>query len=118
MNIKNLQVPLNSSSFNLSTGACRVLNISFRETTGINGATFYLLDGSAPGSDVVSLISLAPGESIRDYFGEHGLRFESGIYFQLIGGSVRGNVQSVLEEEFLTYMDEMKAIVNIASAGQ
>ena len=117
MNIKNLQVPNGTNSVALISGACRVLTSSFIETSNVNPAVIYLRDSSAASNDYVLCISLAPGESTRDYFGKHGLRFESGIYVQYQTGQVRGVLQTVMEEEFQTYMEELKAVVNIASAG-
>ena len=108
MNTRNLQVPNNTPSFSMSSGACRVLSTHLIETSGTTSAIIYLRDSLTSSNDVITVISLAPGESARDYFGKHGLECESGVFLHVLNGSVRGNIQVVMEDEYQAWYERVQ----------
>lgn len=107
MKIQNLQIAAGAASQPVASGACRLIFESFKETTGVATASFEITDGNAAGADVLLEITLQPNESTRDYWGRHGIKAESGIYFNLISGSVKGNLGVVTEHEYQNHGDQV-----------
>jgi hypothetical protein len=65
---------------------------SFRETSGTAPAVLRILGGIDAFGALIATVALSPGESVRDYFGESGLRTNIGLYLQLVSGVVEGSV--------------------------
>ncbi len=69
-----------------------LLGFSLRETTGAAAALVYVRDGADAGGKLLSIVSLAAGESIRDWFGPGGLSVGAGVYLDVTAGQVEGAV--------------------------
>lgn len=82
------------------------------ETTGIATASFILYDGSGAAGYEILPITLAANESTSDRIGWHYQRFETGLYYDLISGSVGGSV-SVLFDHRCEEMMRPQLVVNI-----
>lgn len=72
----------------VSTSAGRLVGFSLRETTATAPALVRLLDGID--GDPLALIRLAPGESVRDWYGPTGVSFINGLFAQVVAGAVEG----------------------------
>lgn len=70
-----------------------LLGFSAKETTGSAPAAFRLRGGGVAGT-VLSTVTLAGGESVRDWFGPSGIAAAGGVYFELVSGAVSGGVQT------------------------
>jgi len=116
MHTQNLQVTATTQSGMLVTGACRVLFHAFKESTGSAPAAYNLTDGNATGAKVILPITLGANESTRDWLGNKGLEVQDGVYFQLVSGSVIGNIQVVMEDEYQADQQRLLAALQ-ASAG-
>jgi hypothetical protein len=82
------------------------------ETTGSDAASFILWDGSSAAGYQILPITLAANESTSDRIGWHYQRFETGLYFELVTGSVAGSV-SVLFEHRCEDLMRPQLVVNI-----
>jgi hypothetical protein len=69
----------------LFTGTGRLMSFSARETTGSATASFYLRDGNA--GTIIAIVTLAPGESIRDTFAPNGVTLTQGLRLDRLTGS-------------------------------
>lgn len=67
-----------------------VAGYALRETTGTDTATVILRDGPDAAGDELVPITLAAGESVRDWFGERGPSFVDGVFVDVTSGSVAG----------------------------
>lgn len=83
---------------------CRLYGFSLTETTGQTSAAVQLRDGGDANGALVSDISLVPAESTRDWYGQPGIRIESGLFLSVLSGAVRGSIWALLltEEEIFT----------------
>jgi len=61
------------------------------ETSGAARAEMVLRDGFSDTGQIVAVLSLAPGESQRDWFGD-GIAVSTGLYVDLVAGDVAGAV--------------------------
>lgn len=66
--------------------------LSFRETSTTTPALVSLHDGIDVNAPVIMEISLAPGESTREWFAGNGLNYRYGMFVSIDSGSVRGNL--------------------------
>lgn len=62
------------------------------ETTGAAAAEVVIHDGFDASGPVLADITLAAGQSTRDYFGYSGLWCDAGVFVACVAGSVRGTV--------------------------
>jgi len=115
---QNLQIAAGSGSITLASAAGRILNASFRETTGAAGAIFQILDGHQPGADIVLTYSLTANESVRDIFGSHGLPVQDGIRFNLISGTVEGSVNAAFETDYQDHCEKVIVLQMPTNMGQ
>lgn len=76
-------------------GAALIFGWSFRETTNAAIATVELYDGTSTGGALITSITLAINESTRDLMGGNGLEILTGIYLNVVAGSVKGAVWAV-----------------------
>jgi len=76
-----------------ASGVSNVLaGYALRETTGAAGATVILRNGTdATGEEIVP-VTLAAGESTRDWFGARGPSFDQGVYVDVVTGAIAGAV--------------------------
>lgn len=90
-----LPVPATTVSQNLIARGTLVIGYSFVETTGAAPASIDLIDGNDANGAVVAVITLDPGQSIRDTFSGDGVYFQSGPFLKVNSGSVRGAIWQV-----------------------
>lgn len=82
---------LQGQSFQVATSPGRLAGYAVRETTGTTGAVIQLLDGRESG-ELFLPISLAAGESTRDWYMPVGVGFVDGLYLRVVSGAVEGAV--------------------------
>lgn len=83
-------VPVTGSGQQASAVDNVVAGYALRETTGAATALVVLRDGRDTFGDELIGISLAQGESVRDWFGARGPTFDEGVYVDVVSGSVAG----------------------------
>jgi hypothetical protein len=99
--VKPLLINMPAASGQLiNTGGCLTLHASL-ETTGSAAATYRLWDGTSNASTgkLVLPVSLTAGQSTRDFFGLHIVKFTTGLYYELVSGSVQGNVAVMVDHD-------------------
>lgn len=106
--LSNFQVVSGASSRPINGSPSRIFWHSFRETTGTTRAIYEITDGLD--GPVLMTVSLAAGESTRDYFGKCGLSVLQSIYFKLVSGSVVGNIGAMLEEDYQASNDQVEVM--------
>jgi hypothetical protein len=74
----------------LSQVAGALVGFSVYETGGISPARLIFRDGVDTNGTLVCVVTLGPGESVRDYFGSEGLGFSSGLFVDVQLGAVDG----------------------------
>lgn len=92
MDIRTIPISAGQLSGQLISGAGRLLVHTIEETTGAAGAKYTLFDGTGVSGTPLVPVTLAANESSRDYFGRHGIPFLTGVYIQVISGSVLGAI--------------------------
>ena len=65
----------------------RLMGFSARETAGA-AAVFSIHNGTANGDPLLVTVSLAAGESAREWYGESGIASAAGIWLQRVSGTV------------------------------
>jgi hypothetical protein len=83
---------LPGASGNVTNAPGRLLGFALRETAGA-AAVVRLRDVDGAGA-ILTTISLAPGESVRDWFGPGGLAVATRIYYEKVSGTIEGAVYS------------------------
>ncbi len=86
-----LRLPANTGSFVILGGEVRLVGWSLRETTSIASARIDFYSGSNNTGILIATISLAPGESIRDWLPPYGIGAD-GMAAVVTTGSVDGSV--------------------------
>lgn len=76
----------------VSSSAGTLAGFSLRETTGAAPAVVELRDGNDDAGGLVSVITLAAGESVRDWFGVDGPSFGYGLVVVRVAGIVDGAI--------------------------
>lgn len=89
----SVQGPAQSGSLDNASG--RLVFYAFRETSGVSVATIRLWDGSNNQGNLLLPISLNPNESIREIPGFHTLPYETGLFLEVLSGTVEGQVTTV-----------------------
>jgi hypothetical protein len=84
--------PIDGSRNPLQNTGGRLVGYALVEATGAAAAEVDFLDGRDSGGTLFLPVSLAPGESARDWFGPAGIQFTSGLYAMAVTGAVRGTV--------------------------
>lgn len=97
MKIVKINLPEASGLLDAEPGC--VVFWSFRDTTATSGSVFNLWDGSGNNSRYLSPFSLQAGQSTRDYIKKHDLPFVNGLFFELVSGTVVGQVTICLDHE-------------------
>ena len=92
-----LNIPSKSEQI-LNTGGCLTVH-STRETTGTTSAVYRLWDGTSAAGTLLLTVSLIAAESTRDDFREHHLTFRTGLYYELVSGSLEGQVSVLVEHQ-------------------
>jgi hypothetical protein len=76
------------------TAPAHISGWSVRETTGVTPAVITFRDGLDVGNKAVITISLAPGESARDFL-TLPIETTRAIFLEIVSGSVDGNLYTV-----------------------
>lgn len=79
-----------SSQPTSSPGA--LVGFSLVESTGGASAQLVLRDGTDSTGAVLAIVTLGPGESVRDWFGPSGVGFGRGVFVDPVAGQVDGAV--------------------------
>lgn len=90
MNPLPIRIASPGASGLLVAGSGRLVGWSWRETTGLAGATFRLLDGGSTGLGMLETVALAPGESTRDWQPLHAMPYYGGVSLDLLSGAIEG----------------------------
>ena len=90
MDIRTVPIVSGQTSGQLVNGAGRLFVHTITETTGAATAKYTLYDGTGVSGTLLVPVTLAANESSRDYFGKHGIPFLTGVYIEVVSGSVQG----------------------------
>ena len=112
MRALTLNLPTASGQL-LNTSGCLTVHAT-RETTGTTTAVYRLWDGSGTDGTLILPVALSAAESTRDDFTEHHLTFRTGLYYELVSGTLEGSVSVLVEHECERYW---KAVVAQLLAG-
>jgi len=97
---RTLAVPTTTTDQFVARGLWLITGWSFRETTALAGAVFELVDGSNADGEMFATISLVANESTRDLIPGNGLAVETGVFVNMISGSIRGAIWAVPADLF------------------
>ena len=86
------QIP--GASGAILTAPAHLSGWSVRETTGVSSALIRFRDGTDAGNPILLDISLAPGESARDFL-TLPIQATRAVYLELVSGTVTGNLFTV-----------------------
>ena len=89
-----IPVPGPAKSGALDNASGRVVYWSFAETAGA-AAKFRLWDSSSAAGVMLATFSFAAGWSVREFPGFHSLPYKTGLYLEVVTGTIEG-VVSVL----------------------
>lgn len=92
-----LDVVSGAGSAKLVTGRALLTGLALRETTGTAGAVARLHDGESASRRSIIPVSLAANESVREVVGLSGALYVTGVFIEVVSGSVEGSVFAVLE---------------------
>lgn len=87
-----LPVPATSTSRLLYSRGAVVMGWAFVESTGAGTARVNLYSGVDTTGTLAVPISLLADQSTRDYLSPAGVYFPSGVYLEVVSGSVVGSV--------------------------
>lgn len=90
--MRNTVLNMPKASQVLFNGSGCVTFHSSRETSGAAVATYRLWDGGSAAGTLLLPVELAASESTRDGFFQHVLPFKTGLYFELVAGTIEGAV--------------------------
>ena len=100
-------VPLISQQVDYSSGMIRWW--AFRETTNVFPAVFDFYDGTSAGGQLLLPISLAPGESTRDFAFGHVIPYKVGLFLNVISGGFEPVMQ--VDELFHWEHDALPVVI-------
>lgn len=86
-------VSISGSSQTLATFPVRYTGFSLRETTGATGAVVRLWDNTSAAGTILEEIALAAGESAREFYSPVGIEGATGLFVQIVSGTVVGSVR-------------------------
>lgn len=73
-------------------GFVRIMGWALNEKTGTAGATLTIYDSPDTSDPSPIVIGLAPGQTVRDWFGPQGVRLDSGLNVVVTSGAVGGKL--------------------------
>jgi len=89
--MRSVSITLSAASKVLiNTAGCVVVHAT-RETAG-STAVYRLWDSDSAAGALLLPVSLVANESTRDDFQPHHLPFNTGLYFELVSGTLEGSV--------------------------
>lgn len=75
------------------TGSVTLMGFAFRESGVVAAAaSFIIRDGTTAAGEMVIPVNLLADESVREWFGDEGISFDSGIFLDMELGSVEGSL--------------------------
>lgn len=86
------QVTTGTASVQVVTGAATVFGWSFREDTDSGAAQVEIRDGTTDSDPIIGVVNLATSESVRDWFGPQGIKFDTGIRVVKPAGTSLGTI--------------------------
>lgn len=102
--VDTLPIPVSTVGYQVFARGGRLFGWSFVETTGAAIAQVRLIDGSGPtGAEIVN-ITLSSGQSTRDWLAKPGIRIRSGVYVDVVAGSIRGSIWPLLLDDEEIYL--------------
>lgn len=94
---KNIQIPTGLSGTTSGApsgiavfGSGRLIAFDLYETTGAAGALVIFYDGDTNSGQIMSPVTLAANESVRESFNHPFKPFEQNLYVNIVNGSVKG----------------------------
>lgn len=90
LDVRSLVLP--SSSGQLINFAGAITYWSVRDTTSSSGSVLKLYDGTGTDGILVLDVSTTHGQSTSEYIHRGHLRFRSGLYYELVSGTIEGAV--------------------------
>lgn len=85
----NVQVANTATSASLTTGRNTMKGLSIKEAAGTPAAArANVRDGN--GGPILASINLVASESVNLWYGDNGIRVNTGIYLQVLAGTVEG----------------------------
>ena len=76
-----------------------IAGFNLHETSNENPAFVRIHDGGDVNAPTMLFISLAPGESTRDWYFPGGLKFRYGVYVEIVTGTIEGVMYSMETED-------------------
>lgn len=102
--VETIPLALPAVSGQITQRPCRLYGFGFTEITGAVNAAVQLLDGGNSGGALITDVALVPAESTRDWYGRPGILVQSGLFLNVLSGSIRGSVWALLlTEEEIAY---------------
>jgi|ERR1044072_3123782 len=90
--LATVQIASTAASASLTTGRNVIKGMTIREVAGTPAAArINIRDGSVSGP-ILLAINLVASESVRDWFAPDGIRVNTGIYLQVLAGTVEGAI--------------------------
>jgi hypothetical protein len=77
---------------NTKAYATHYFGFSFRETAG-STATIRVYDALTATGTLLDSIQLAANESAREFYGPDGIKCSTGVYVDIVSGTVEGSVR-------------------------
>lgn len=102
--LRRVRLPFPAASGLLIAGSGCVTWHAEWETTGSATASWELFDNSSSATQHIMPVTLSAGQSTRDFIGLHCLPFLSGLYYNLVSGSIHGVIMAYVDhncEDFL-----------------
>lgn len=84
--------PISGSSQAVTTRDCGYFGFALRETAGA-AAVVRIRDGGVITGDILDTVSLLANESAREWYGPQGIKGRSGLYVEIVSGTVEGSVR-------------------------
>ena len=89
--LANVQIAATAASVSLTTGRNVIKGITLREAAGSPAAAkANIRDGN--GGPILFAYNFLASESGRDWFSPEGIRVNTGIYLQVVAGTVEGAI--------------------------
>lgn len=96
--VRSVPVPATSTSRNIIKTAGALIGWSLRETTGSAAASVDIYDGNTNEGTKVASMAMASGGDDHIYMGPFGIPVRTGLYLDVVSGSVAGAVWVRIEE--------------------
>jgi hypothetical protein len=85
-------IPANTTLFVANGRRSFLGGYGLAESTGAANAQLNIIDGQDANGRIVIPITLLPGQSVRDHFGQNHVYLESGCTIAIVSGAVSGSI--------------------------